>query len=164
MEGMLTRRIGFLPAWAWGAIIGGGILAAMWWRSRSSGTAGAADGTATDATGADMSGTAAGDSSDIADIGPSNPYGGFNDSPPPAYPPPGARIDPALLKAVRNLDRDVRKDEERRRRNTKRHKAAPKRHPHPPVRNYPGGNPGGPPRRHVAAHFAESGPERPGVM
>lgn len=162
---MLTRRIGPLPAWAWGAIVGGGILAAMWWRSRSSG--GATDGSQTDATGGDGSGTSSLDSADLPDSSdwPAAPgYGGFNDAPPPAYPDPNSRIDPALLKAIRNLTKATNEETRRRERNTKRHKKHPHKHPHPPARNYPGGNPGGPPRRHVAAHHADAGPLRPGVM
>lgn len=111
-----------LPAWVWGAALGGGLLVGLYLRHRSaaatdaaagSDSAGADSGPNTDAGGDSMAGTASGDSADLMGMGelPGQAYTGFQGGSPPAYPPAEARIDPALLKTLRQIARAERREQ-----------------------------------------------------
>jgi hypothetical protein len=117
LPGALTAKFGPLPAWAWGLIVGAGVLGYGYLRHRSSS---AADQTAADAAAGTTDGTAA-DAQDLSSLdstaplsfaGPISGTSGVGGDVPTSL-----RIDPAqwarLQKELRQLRQEERRDGQR---------------------------------------------------
>lgn len=126
MHPNLTAKIGPLPAWAWGAIVGLGLVGFLYLHGRSS--AASSSDTAGDPTGTAQDATDLGNAPDFA--GPTSGLGTGTDSFQPA-PPASLRIDPkqwarlqAELAAERKQLRDIRKHERAAHRSPKQRRKA----------------------------------------
>lgn len=118
MENALKMRILFLPAWAWGAIIGVGIAGYTYMHHRAQADAQSADtsGDAVDANGDPLSsdGLAGAQDSGGADqqylgTSPLTDYsggGGFNYSPPPPPPPADLRLPASTVKQLQAIAKE----------------------------------------------------------
>lgn len=170
MPSVMHNRFLGLPVYVWAVALAGGIVVGIYLRRRHMGTNAAVggDSTGTDASGSDTSGT--GDLTDFPQTGvaPAGGSAGFNEAPPPDWsvgPNANGHLDPAFAKLLRQqINKDVRNAERKEDRKKNKHaKPNPggknKKDPNTPKRTstthfpttnhpvYPGGSPGGPPRR-----------------
>jgi hypothetical protein len=125
----LTAKFGPLPAWAWGLIVGAGVLGYGYLRHRSSS---AADATAADAAAGDAGGTAA-DATDLSSLdstapldfaGPVSGTSGVGGNVPTSL-----RIDPAQWARLQRELAALKKAEHRDHQRSPKHKHH-KAHPH----------------------------------
>jgi hypothetical protein len=122
LPGVVTQKIGPLPAWAWGVLVGAGVLGFAYMRSRNSAAAdqsaadaaaaGAGDttGTAGDVTAGDLTGLDS--TAPLSFAGPISGTSGVDGGVPQT-----TRLDPAqwarLEKEIRALRREERRDQQR---------------------------------------------------
>jgi len=127
LPGALTAKLGPLPAWAWGLLVGVGVLGYAYLH-RSSSTTAAADQAAADSTGADTTGagTDAGTPSDLSTIDSTapldfaGPTSGYANATPNV--PQSLRIDPAQWKRLQAEIRQLRREERRDAQRAPKHK------------------------------------------
>jgi len=135
LPGALTAKLGPLPAWAWGLLVGVGVLGYAYLHRSSA----SADSTSADATAGDTTGTAS-DTTDLSSLDSSapldfaGPTSGYANATPNV--PQSLRIDPAqwarLQKELKQLRQQERRDHQRNPKH-KKHKGQPTQ-PHAAMR------------------------------